>query len=744
MTENISEAKKSLTQKPVFATSAERVAILNEIKSSYKELPHPLRFSRHLSILLERVSVPLEKYDLVAGRCVDRELTSDEEAAFRAFVKHPDFQGRLTFLGSGHCTYSWDMVLEQGLSGMRRMAQDTLAHADNEDKKVFLSAIIEIYDAISAYMMRYAKKAESMGLLNLAEDLRIAANEKPNSFTSALQLLWIITLIDCAYITENPTLTLGRLDVILYPYYKADIESGRLTKDRAKEYVIDYYCKHNLIMGRGEHQLGDDTNSTTFNRICNFDAPQYLLLGGIDKDGRPVANELTELFAECIIPEFKNPVIVVRYVKDMDKDNPKLWRTLTDKALQSASLMFYNDDNVVSTLKRVGLPEHEAREYAHFGCNWCSTGDNGAWMAGGPSAANYGVLSSQEKEEMCIPYMRVNADHGWPEDLMICLEEICGLCDKNEICEDDITIDMIRDAFLKRMSDFIDRKLKVLSRELSARKRRPSAVLNFTDCFTRASLNSGECFSAGAKYHFEQQAFQMFATVVDSFIAIDSLVIREKKLTLRELVKALRADFDGYGHVLAMCQKADKYGMDTELSNSHVKILAGRATTMVIEKSRPYFEKEGLFLMPSMQSDTWHLKYGEQYCATPDGRRANTPFSQNTRPSNGSCTNGLTGMFNSMLMLPSDGLASGALNLDVDEKQFAGEEGRALFATLLAVYFNRGGLHAQVSCAGAERLLKAQEEPENYRDIRVRVTGYSGIFVDMCKRLQDDVIERFK
>ena len=148
--------------------------------------------------------------------------------------------------------------------------------------------------------------------------------------------------------------------------------------------------------------------------------------------------------------------------------------------------------------------------------------------------------------------------------------------------------------------------------------------------------------------------------------------------------------------------------------------------------------------MPSMQSDTWHLKYGEQYCATPDGRRANTPFSQNTRPSNGSCTNGLTGMFNSMLMLPSDGLASGALNLDVDEKQFDGEEGRALFATLLAVYFNRGGLHAQVSCTGAERLLKAQEEPENYRDIRVRVTGYSGIFVDMCKRLQDDVIERFK
>ena len=204
------------------------------------------------------------------------------------------------------------------------------------------------------------------------------------------------------------------------------------------------------------------------------------------------------------------------------------------------------------------------------------------------------------------------------------------------------------------------------------------------------------------------------------------------------------ADFVGYEEILALCRGADKYGMDTPLSNAHAKRLSHTASRLVIEKSKPYLEREGLFLTPCMQSDTWHLKNGEQYGATPDGRRAHVPFSQNTRPSNGVCVNGLTAMFNSMLNLPTDGLVSGALNLDVDPQQFSGERGRELFATVLGVYFNEGGLHAQVTAADVNTLIDAQLHPELHRDLRVRVTGYSGIFVDICKRLQDDIIERLK
>jgi formate C-acetyltransferase len=97
-----------------------------------------------------------------------------------------------------------------------------------------------------------------------------------------------------------------------------------------------------------------------------------------------------------------------------------------------------------------------------------------------------------------------------------------------------------------------------------------------------------------------------------------------------------------------------------------------------------------------------------------------------------------------MLDLPHDGLLSGALNLDVDTKQFEGEVGKAQFASMLAVYFNRGGLHAQVTCVGLDALIDAQNNPTEHKDLRVRVTGYSGVFVDICKRLQDDIIKRLK
>ena len=321
---NIAEACRSLTDKPLFATSAERLLILDELKSQKKELPQPTRFAWALNELLSRVSVPLETYDLIAGRCVDRELTEDEEQLFQAFIKHPDYPNKILLIGSGHCTYSWESVVELGLPGLRERALSTLARVETEEQRVFLRAMMDVYDAISQYMLRYAAAAKAAGMDELARSLTRGAKEKPQDFRTALQLLWIIALI------------------------------------------VDYYCKHNLIMGRGEHQVGDEENSTTFQRICNFDAPQYLLLAGTDGEGNDAVNDLTLLFAECIEPSFKNPVVVVRYFKDMNTRHPMLWQTLMEKALSSASMMFYNDTNILSTYQRMGIPEEDRPYYSEI------------------------------------------------------------------------------------------------------------------------------------------------------------------------------------------------------------------------------------------------------------------------------------------------------------------------------------------------------------------------------------------
>ena len=251
---NIREAEFLLENKSVKAAAAERILILNEIMGKNKDKPQPLRFSLMLSELLQRVSVPIEEYDLIAGRALDRELNNEEEALLERFLRSPDYPRRSAFLDSGHCTYSWGDVLELGLQGLKKRAEESLDRQTDEEKKAFLCGIIGVYTALENYISRYEAVAREKGMTDLADTLRRARTEKPSDFRTALQLLWIITLVNCAYITPNPTLTVGRLDKLLYPLYKKDIESGMLTAEQAESYITDYYCKHNLFMGRGEKE----------------------------------------------------------------------------------------------------------------------------------------------------------------------------------------------------------------------------------------------------------------------------------------------------------------------------------------------------------------------------------------------------------------------------------------------------------------------------------------------------------
>lgn len=740
MTKNITEAITALTKKPVLSTSAERVFILDEIKSEKKDLPQPLRFAYTMQTLLGRVSVPVEPYDLIAGRALDRLLTDEEEERFKAYNASPDNPNKIVLFDSGHGSYDWQSLVKSGLGGLIAKAKDKKATATSE-QTVFLDGIIGVLGAISDYTARYAAEAERTGKADLAATLRSIVTEPPHSFRAALQLMWIVALVDCAYVTPNPTLTLGRMDSILYPYYKSDVESGRLTRDEAKEYITDYYCKHNLIMGRGEHQVGGD-NATGFSRICNFDAPQYLLLAGSDESGKSAANELTELFAECIVPEFKNPVIVFYYTKNLNAERPKLWKTLAQKALKSSSMMFYNDDAVRKAYQKIGLKPEETKDFYHFGCNWGAPCMDANWMLGGPKAVKYVTAprTPEEDEIIRLPYMRSPGTYDYPEFFLDILEELA----KREANGETLSIDDFYSSFFEKVAAYTEKKLAVNHVDLMVRKRAPSSVLDLTDCFLPLSIERAECFSASAKYHFEVHGLRMFGTVVDSFIVVDALVFRKKSTTLVGLLEAVKADFVGYEELWAQMRKVPKYGSDDKIANAHVKRLVSGFDAIVYEKNRPYFEAEGLFLQPCMQSDTWHLKLGEKCGATADGRRAGKSFAQNSNPSPGAAINGLTAVLNSLLERPYGELTSGALNLDVEPKAFNGESGLNAFAALLGTYFNRGGLHAQVSAVNVDELEDAQRDPASHADLRVRVTGYSGIFVDICKRLQDDIIWRMK
>lgn len=736
MQTRIAEAVTALTERPMQAADAERILIAHDIKDTFIDSPQPVRFARYLSAILDRVSVPLEAHDLIAGRAVIRELTDAEERIYQDLLTDPRYPFHTTIFGSGHCSYNWEMVIELGLPGLIQKARDSMEAKSDEGRRIFLQSIIQVYEAIQRYLLRYAQAAEERGMSDLAETLRKAALEKPTDFRTALQLLWIITLIDCSYVTANPTLTLGRLDTILYPLYQGDLKSGRLTRAEAAALITDYYCKHNLNMGRGEHQVGDETNTSTWGRIFNFDAPQYLLLGGTDPDGHYTVNDLTSLFVECIQPSFKNPVVVFYYAPGMNTACPKLWQTLMHKALQSSSLMIYNDSNVKETFQALGLPREDFQNYHHFGCNWPSPGSHSHWLHGWPAASTFHAFESEEEAaRTTCNYIR-SPEQGWQDVFLKILRELRN--------DPNITMEEIYSRFQQSMEAFLSQKVEIGIQELRVRRRKPWAVCFFTDCFTAEPIEKGECFSACAKYIFALQSFEMFGTVCDCFTVVDDLCFRKNKLSIGELLDAVDADFKGYEQILAMCRGVPKYGSDDALSNRHVRRIAEMMAKLTRKIGTKHLKSEGFFLVPCIQSDTWHLKDGMHYGATPDGRLAGTSFTQNARPANGSCTNGLTAMFNAMLHIPKNGYLSGALNLDVDPKQFEGDAGTELFGAMLAVYLNRGGLHAQVTSVNVEDLLDAQIHPYRHRDLRVRVTGYSGVFVDICKALQDDIIDRMK
>ena len=737
LTRNIEEAGRELTSRPVKATTAELLLIQNRIRTKHREKPQPIRYGLYLAEILEEVSVPLEEYDLIAGRSIHRELNDEEEAIFKNYCADRELKLQSTMLDNGHVAYSWGDVVNLGLCGLKKRALDTLSKTDDKESRSFLEGALLIYEAIEKYLLRYSQKAMEMGLSKLSEVCRKAATEVPDDFYTALELLYIITFVQCSYITKNPTVTIGRMDQILYPLYKKGIESGTLTKDEACALITDFYCKHNLNMGRGEHQIGG-AKATTFDRIYNFDAPQYLLLAGTDENGNSAVNELTELFAECIVPSFKNPVTVVRYFKGMNNEHPGLWKILCQKALQSSSMMFYNDTDIINAYKEMGLPDCDARKYYHFGCNWPAAGENSAWMGNNPKSVHLRLdISPEERASLQVPYdkLRSSAPHGFVEDFMAIFRRL------TESGAD--SIEEFYTEFWRSIGEFLDFKLEHLSHELKTRKMRPSSVLTYADCFLEESMKKGISFAAGAsKYYYELQSVQGLGTLIDCFVTVDELVFKRRALTLKELFEATEANFVGFERIRALCLSVDKFGSDSELSNYHAKRITRGYVKLIQEKSRPYLENQGLFLEPCLQSDTWHLKWGRIFGATPDGRLAGKPFSHNSRPSVGACKNGLTGMLNSLLSIPFENFMSGSLNVDLQKNDFASEKGLEVFSALFGSYFNRGGLHAQVSVNNREELIDAKENPEAHRDLRVRVTGYSGVFVDICEELQNDIIER--
>ena len=744
------EADHQLRHKPVRMTTLERVRLFDQANERFRDEPQPAQYGKGLLFVAERVSLPVIPYDLLLGRVPEEVPDGGDEAYFQEVCQKfgrsgPDSKdSRPPFVfDAGHCSFYWRDVIDLGLRGLQARAEAererrALKRADPATLD-FLEGAILCYRAIRLYLVRYAEAAERAGLHEAALSCRRCADRPPDTFRDALQMLLAVIIVYCSYLAMNPTLTFGRLDQLLYPLYEKDISEGTLTREEAGLLILDFYCKNNLNMGRGEHQLSgaDETLSTGWLRNLNYDAPQYLILGGSDRNGRPVSNDLTLLFAEQIQPRLKNPVVVVRYTKGMAKQYPRLWRALTESMLGSASLMIYNDANVIAAMVKAGADHEDAVEFEHYGCNW-------PCLPGVSVAANYWIppwTRLTDRETLQNAFRALNEQDmagGLPGYLLKALRETP---DGARIGNVEYFYGKVREDFKR----FVRAQLEY-AHWLRERKRlEASGVLQLMDCFFRDTIPLAKsCMCGGSRYTTMNCVFRGFATLTDSFAAIDALLFRDGTVGLPALKRALNDDFEGHEEVALLCRNAPKLGGDDPLSNAHgVKTLT-MLSDVVYEVQKEFADRSDVPVLPlqCVQTDTLHIAMGKELGATPDGRRAGAPFSQNCQPSPGACVNGLTARFRAFAQLPHDRIASGAQNVNISPVHFQGDAGLRNLSAVTETYFELGGHQLQLSAVDIDELKDARLHPDRHRDLMVRVTGYSAVFVDMCAAAQDDVIRR--
>jgi len=233
----------------------------------------------------------------------------------------------------------------------------------------------------------------------------------------------------------------------------------------------------------------------------------------------------------------------------------------------------------------------------------------------------------------------------------------------------------------------------------------------------------------------------VIATAADSLGAIDELAIRALKGSITELQEALRNDFENDQALRVLCLRAPKFGQDDDRADAHAVRLLGDVLAEIDRASQLGTEQE-VIVFRCLETDMRHIPPGPRTDATADRRHAGQPLSENTSPYPGSCTNGLTAMLKSVAKLPLTGINSGALNLRLQPALISGEEGLDRLTSVLRTYFDLGGLQTQLSVHSVEQLREAQLNPEQHRDLMVRITGYSAVFVDMAQSAQNEIIRR--
>lgn len=659
-------------------------------------------------------------------------------------------EGNITS-GDAHCAVDYAWLLQGGLIDIERRAQDKLNQLDltdyrNIQKSYFYQAILTVVDAVRTFAARYAalareqaadlqhkqeaqtqaadkKSAETTQriaeLNRMAEALDWVPYHPARTFYEAVQALWLVH--DILQIESNGhSLSYGRMDQYLNPFYERDLAAGIITEEEARELMCNLWLK-----------------TFTINKVRSWSHTQFsagsplyqnVTIGGQTADKKDATNPMSWLILQTVAScHLTQPNLTVRYHKQLPADF--MAECIEVVRCGFGMPAFNNDEIIIPSFISHGVAEKDAYDYSAIGCVETAVPGKWGYRCTGMSFLNFPKALLIAMHDGVDPQSgtKLVAGAGNFRDFTT-FDELLHAWDVTirEMCRQCTIIDATCDMVLEQ--DTADILCSALTH----------------DCIERG-LNMKE---GGAVYDFISDLQVGIANLADSLAAIKRVVFEDKAITPSELMDALESNFEGVEgeRIRALLQAAPKYGNDDD----YVDTLVVDAYNVYIDEMKKYHNTRygrgpiGGIYYAGTSSISANVPQGAGTLATPDGRLAGEPLAEGCSPSHNADKHGPTAVFKSVSKLPTEEITGGVLlNQKVTPTLLAKPENKQKLESLIRAFFNAlHGYHVQFNVVSKETLKDAQIHPEKHQDLIVRVAGYSAFFNVLSKRTQDDIIER--
>lgn len=720
-----------------------------EIDPSLMSTPVAVRKAH--AIALKLAHMPVQQWDdqLIAGSMTLEHPRLHAESGFPEYLSPTEHANRerrgLTTGCFGHIVPDYPRLLAVGISGIRDDVSAQRSSARNTAESAFLDSAEIALNGVVVFAERLRQWCESEAvrfgterateLKQMAENLKVVPAGPAETFWQALQSVWLLHMI--FHSTKNGN-AVGRLDQYAWPFLENDLRSGRLDVTTAAELVDCFTLKFNERAKTTEDQsplrrseeIVDVTVRTRHSTSSwigtdrdRIDATnhwlQNIIVAGLTPDSEDGTNLLSHLLLRSYDRnKMTNPLITVR----LHRDSPSELISHSCRVLRNGGGMpaFFNDDALVPALIALGFPEQEALDYTNDGC----------WEVIIPGRTDF-------------TFQRVS--------LLLCLERalnggrsrITGSLDGEETGDlwAFTTFEDVWDAFITQMDVTIARTIdKVIA---TRNQRNEYAPVPLLSALIDGSIESRRDMTAGgARFRTHGLLVESAAHTIDSLTAIRTVVFgKADEVSMSELCDALDADFVGYETLRRRLLNAPKYGNDDPAADE-----IGRRVITAFTKSvqaHSAGREETLRFPCGVGTFSWYIGIGEGLGTSPDGRRSGSPVSSNFSPALGMDKAGIPAAIVSYASMPHNELpAGGPLDLRVSAKLVEGEAGGKRLEALVRGFAECGGSMMTITVADTEELRAAQNDPDAYRSLRVRMGGWCAYFVTLSREQQDHHIRR--